>query len=358
MDTKGLLFIPDISGFTKFVNQTAIEHSKHIIEELLDTIINANRLGLQVSEIEGDAILFYKFGEAPPLKELRDQVEAMFIAFHRHLKNYETRRICNCGACCTAVNLTLKFISHAGEFTGYQVKDFYKLLGKDVILAHQLLKNDIPEHEYWLATDSLFSPVKVNGDLINWQQGEKKSDEDVIPFHYTMLSALKEKVKAEPPPDVLIKSKIVKVIESDADIDADINTVFNTITDTSLRPKFVAGVLAVDQESHKINRLGAQHRCVLQKETNVLITSGISRSPEKITLSETNDKKTMHCNYILDRIHENKTHIKTEYFIKKNPIVQLVFSLFVKKKLTAVLAESNKNLNELCRKRMLQPAPL
>ena len=33
---NALIFIPDISGFTKFVNDTDIEHSQHIIEELIE----------------------------------------------------------------------------------------------------------------------------------------------------------------------------------------------------------------------------------------------------------------------------------------------------------------------------------
>lgn len=37
------LYIPDISGFTNFVNNTEIEHSKDIIE-LLEIIIEANQL--------------------------------------------------------------------------------------------------------------------------------------------------------------------------------------------------------------------------------------------------------------------------------------------------------------------------
>ena len=65
MENKGLLFIPDISGFTKFVHETEIDHSRLIIQELLEILINANQIGLEVSEIEGDAILFYKFGESP-----------------------------------------------------------------------------------------------------------------------------------------------------------------------------------------------------------------------------------------------------------------------------------------------------
>ena len=94
MENKGLLFIPDISGFTRFINETEIEHSRLIIEELLETLINANQIGLEVSEIEGDAILFYKFGEPPNLQELYRQVQQMFCAFHKHLIAYDHRRYC------------------------------------------------------------------------------------------------------------------------------------------------------------------------------------------------------------------------------------------------------------------------
>src|SRR5437588_12525273 len=102
MENKGLLFIPDISGFTRFVNETEIEHSRLIIQELLEILINANQMGLEISEIEGDAILFYKFGECPALEDLYKQVEKMFCAFHRNLIAYEYRRFCQCKACISA----------------------------------------------------------------------------------------------------------------------------------------------------------------------------------------------------------------------------------------------------------------
>ena len=73
------LFIPDISGFTQFIDQTEIAHSQRIIAELLELLIDANELDLRVSEIEGDAILFYRFGDAPSLEEVVRQTEKMFI---------------------------------------------------------------------------------------------------------------------------------------------------------------------------------------------------------------------------------------------------------------------------------------
>jgi hypothetical protein len=58
MENRGLLFIPDISGFSQFVNEVELEHSRFIIQQLLEVLIRANDSGLQISEIEGDAILF------------------------------------------------------------------------------------------------------------------------------------------------------------------------------------------------------------------------------------------------------------------------------------------------------------
>ena len=81
----------------------------------------------------------------------------MFSAFHQHLKQYDQVRTCHCNACTSAINLTLKFITHYGEFTGNKVKNFYKLIGKDVIVADQLLKNTIDKHECWLITKSVSS---------------------------------------------------------------------------------------------------------------------------------------------------------------------------------------------------------
>src|SRR3979490_23970 len=134
MENKGLVFIPDISGFTRFMNEIEIDHGRLIIQELLEILINANQIGLEVSEIEGDAILFYKFGEPPKLEELYKQVEKMFCEFHKNIIAYDNRRFCQCKACTSAINLTLKVVTHYGEFTSYHVKNFNTLIGKDIIV--------------------------------------------------------------------------------------------------------------------------------------------------------------------------------------------------------------------------------
>src|SRR5687768_5005847 len=174
MENRGLLFIPDISGFTRFVNKVDIEHGRMIIQELLEILVNANQIGLTISEIEGDAILFYKYGDSPDMETLYKQVEKMFTDFHKSLLAYDMTKYCQCTACSSAIDLTLKVITHYGEFADYKVQEFKKLIGKDVIVAHQLLKNDIDQHEYWLATDNLISnttpPV---GIAVKWASSIK-----------------------------------------------------------------------------------------------------------------------------------------------------------------------------------------
>src|SRR4030095_3106913 len=155
MPNRGLIFIPDISGFTQFISEMEIGHSRLIIQELLETLINSNQIGLQISEIEGDAILFYKFSGTPDLAEIYKQVEKMFLEFHKKIISYDHRKFCQCTACMSAINLTLKIITHYGEFTDYNVHNYNKLIGKDIIIAHRLLKNDIPQHEYWLVTNNM-----------------------------------------------------------------------------------------------------------------------------------------------------------------------------------------------------------
>ena len=152
-----LLFIPDISGFTKFVHETEISHSEHIIKELLEALIDANEMDLQISEIEGDAVLFYRKGRKPTAAETLAQVQRMYIKFHASLRKYESQRICQCGACISSNDLSLKFIIHYGTISINQVKSRSKLFGKDLIVAHRLMKNDISLKEYVLITDQLIN---------------------------------------------------------------------------------------------------------------------------------------------------------------------------------------------------------
>ena len=197
MENTALIFIPDISGYTEFVTQTEIKHSNHIISELIEVILNANQIDLKVSEIEGDAVLFYRKGNPPKLEELISQVKKMFIDFHTHLRIIQRDNVCQCGACRTAVNLSLKFIMHYGVLKETAIQNFVKIMGSDVILAHRLLKNTIDEREYLLATDNYFSTQgESNSQFENWVSFLEKSEHfknfPEVKINYTSLSKVLE----------------------------------------------------------------------------------------------------------------------------------------------------------------------
>ena len=290
MQNQGLLFIPDISGFTRFVNEMEIEHSRFIIQQLLEVLINANESGLEISEIEGDAILFYKFGEPLELEKIYQQVEKMFCTFHQYLISYDQRRICQCKACISAVNLTLKVITHYGEYTSLNVKNFSKLIGKDVIVAHQLLKNDIPQHEYWLVTSNLLENMQPAdfAQWMRWNISTRQTENGEINFYYTLLTPLKEILPKTSPVKMDLSDK-VKMISLTKSYNFDIKRLCYTVVHLDLRHLWFTGLKLVDEVEHFLPGVGKRHRHVLQNGKTIMkYVSSFVYDPEGETIiSET-----------------------------------------------------------------------
>jgi len=348
MENRGLLFIPDISGFTRFVNETEIGHSRLIIQELLEILINANETGLEISEIEGDAILFYKFGGIPDLEALYKQVEKMFCEFHRHLVAYDRHRFCQCKACVSAVDLTLKVITHYGEFAGYNVKNFNKLIGKDIIVAHQLLKNDIQQHEYWLVTNSLVQDHALSGyaQWMEWDSSVKQTENGEIPFHYTQLSRLKDQIG---PDESLqpVPAEKAAMITLRREYATDIITLFHATGDFNYRHRWLDGVKAVEQVSHFLPRVGMKCRCTLENGEAMVYSSSYSYQENRIEFSETDEKGSATMYYVLEAMGDSRTRLTLTYYLKRNWIRQVLFSLQRKKKMEESLRKSLMNLDAL-----------
>ena len=331
MENKGLLFIPDISGFTQFVSQTDIEHSRLIIQELLEILINSNQIGLEVSEIEGDAILFYKFGNEPDLKEIYSQVEKMFTSFHRYIAAYNLNKFCQCKACLSAINLTLKVVTHYGEFTGYNVKNFSKLIGKDVIVAHQLLKNDIDKHEYWLVTKNLASgemPSELPAWL-KWDSSSRQTESGEIPFQYAQLGQLLNEIPPEPEPDLELINK-VKLASASHEYETDIITLFHASGIVGYRSQWQAGVRKAEEFSHFLPRVGMKFKIFTDAGEEMMQASGFIFSQERISFSETNEKKTISNYFTLEQVSDNRIRLTWDYYEQKNFAAQLLFNLFRK----------------------------
>ncbi len=146
---------------------------------------------MEVAEIEGDAVFFYKYNNLPSHEELFNQLKRMFLDFHSQIKLYETRRICNCGACTAAIGLTLKFVVHEGDFSFINVNQSKKPYGADVILAHRLLKNNINSEEYVLFTNN---NLKDNHQDFPLPQNGSENYEGIgeVQYNYFLLNRCAE----------------------------------------------------------------------------------------------------------------------------------------------------------------------
>lgn len=271
-----LIFIPDISGFTNFVNQTEIDHSSHIISELIELIINQNKLGLHVSEIEGDSVLFYKSGAVPKIETILIQAETMFTAFHRYLKRYDSERICRCGACSTAINLNLKFVVHSGPVKQIKTGNRAKLHGKTVILAHRLLKNQIKSKAYILFSDAFSDSINhIDHDKIphNYKFSFDEAAYpgfDRIKFIFTDLSNLKSKV-----PDLPFKGLSrtgSHHIHYQLTVDRPADSVYENISDLSKRAQWHPKIKKILNQEKYLLSAGSTHACLIgNNELDIMI---------------------------------------------------------------------------------------
>ena len=354
---KALIFIPDISGYTKFVSSTEIQHSKHIMEELLEVIIDANEIGLELSEIEGDALLFYRKGEAPQCQEMIGQVQKMYIAFHAHLKKYESQRICSCGACCSANQLNLKFVAHYGELAEKMVKDRAVLFGKDVIIAHRLLKNNVDSNQYGLFSEGLMSSSPTWDSLadLTWCQVtdlEEEYDFGKASYSFINLERLKEQVPEPSLEDFSLPGATKLLFASQGTVDAPIEMVFHVVSDYQFRSQFIVDQQDNDLLKHEIFQEGTVHRCVLGhgEKDPIFVTHDYSFEDDKITFVETDHHNEISVVWQLESLSSGQTLVSISNFIKPNFFKTVMFNLLMKKKLKKGMATSWKQLNEYCQK--------
>ncbi|MGB6150771.1 MAG: DUF2652 domain-containing protein [Pricia sp.] len=194
-----LLCIPDISGFTQFMSDTNFELSSKVIPSLLNNIIYSNKIGLKISEIEGDAVLFYRSGELPAFDELITQCKLFYTQFYGQLETLRKKHGNKEDAAKIPEILGLKIVLHFGHEIGVvPVGKMIKLMGEDVIIAHRLLKNDIPINEYILISEELISMYQNASKTGRFEWADlKKGHIEVdhvgtINFHYIDLHPLVE----------------------------------------------------------------------------------------------------------------------------------------------------------------------
>ncbi len=349
---KSLLFLPDISGYTQFVQRTETEHSRHVIAELLEVLIEANTQELSLAEVEGDALFFYKEGEVPSQEKLLAQIETMFTSFYSHLKMLEKNRICPCAACAKAPELRLKVVAHGGDLGFIVVQGNRKPFGSQVIEAHRLLKNSIDSDNYALISKDLASyiglPSHYRSKVFQFANGFDAYDGKKVEYMYALIDPDKlslstyhqaKKVVMDSPPNLTFEKEFpVKA-----------SVLFEYLTNYAYRSYWVKGVDKFEYQENQVTRAGTEHLCVINgKHLNITaVTRGAA--PGELVYGEMTTSllpfDVFYQFYSVKAIDESHSRLVTETYWKTRSILKkLLIALVVKR---GFIKNGSKSLEDL-----------
>lgn len=356
MGRNAFYFMPDISGFANFVEDTSIEHSTHIISELLEILLDNNVLEMELAEVEGDALFMYSEKEFS-FSDIEHQVSEMLNAFHWHLQRYDRQRICSCGACSTAMDLKLKFLVHHGRLDFIQVKHIKKPFGQDVNRIHRLLKNDVPISEYLLLSHLAFEALQLQQAAHELVKLDSKYDISIRSYYYVPL----DKYRKEPSEPVSSEAKIgidkKAEIIVEKEIAVPLQVVYELVSNFKYRKSWDDSLTSIQFEEAKVNRVGSRHNCIIgNRQLGFKTVANIDFQADKVYAEKTEDIP-MTSNYqyyiLLDAISENKTLVKVLNFVELNTLGK-VFKKRVYKKINYNWNKKLKNLAEFSREYYLK----
>ncbi len=165
---NGYFLIADITGYTKYLSESELEHAQDTLTALLQLLVENTRPPLVISRLAGDAVISYGLrenffhGQA-----LIEKIEDTYVAFRKAIERLVLNNTCRCNACANISNLDLKFFIHYGTFGIQQISDHDELVGSDINLLHRLLKNSVEEktgvRAYALFTEAAVQQMDVDG---------------------------------------------------------------------------------------------------------------------------------------------------------------------------------------------------
>lgn len=353
-----LLFIPDISGFTQFIQSTEAEHSQHVIAELLEVLIDSNISDLELAEIEGDALFFYKEEDTLSMEKLLAQIEHTFTAFFSHLKMLETNRICPCQACASAPALELKIVVHCGELQFIEVRGNRKPFGQHVIEAHRMLKNSITSDNYAMISQYLADSIGLAHDykskLYDFNEGQEEYDGKAMDYVYSVIDSSNLKLTPvqetvhktfdRPPDFVTIKEMPVSA-----------ERLYEVLTNYRYRKEWAPGIDSIDFNENEITRTGTQHLCVVNGTQLDFIAVSTDGAPGQLVYGELTTSPPpvdeLIQMFYIDSSGDNSCRMTSEvYFKAKSPFKKLLLVLFVKKLFKKNISKSFDSLETFLRK--------
>ena len=251
---EGALVLADISGYTAFVAQTEIDHSWEILHELLDTMVRSAEGRMDVSQVEGDCILFISGLSGA---DVINSLENTFVAFNRRQRDMQSVTTCPCNACANIGMLKLKFVVHHGTFSRQRLGNVEQLHGADVIVAHRLLKNRVPSKEYILATQAVLKGLPVERQS-RFKPYSEDYDLGRIECGYEEIAYLWESAKAAERKRVLPEEAL---IDSEIVVDAPIGAVVPRMLEPDIMRRYLMAESVDVYAGARGTQLGSEFHC-------------------------------------------------------------------------------------------------
>lgn len=223
MTQQGFLIISDITGYSKYVNESELEHARDSLTALLNILIDHTQSPLVLSKLEGDAVFSYApTGGFLQGQSLLDMIESTYASFRKALELMVLNTTCPCNACRNLPNLDLKFFVHFGSYMTQKLGNFTELVGNEVNLVHRLAKNHIKDKTgfkaYAAFTQSVMDALQLE-DFKNSLTPHRETFADVgevqmyVHDMHKVWERLKERVRIEVRPEeaLLIREYVFPV---------------------------------------------------------------------------------------------------------------------------------------------------
>jgi hypothetical protein len=207
-------------------------------------------------------------------------------------------------------------------------------------------------HEYWMVTENCIGDknnMALPGSL-QWEKGSKITEHGTVDFYYSMLTSLKNDIRYTTPEPLGIKGKREKVLSVERQFNENMQRMLSVIGDLNNRSRWIQDLRGVESVTTPINQVGTSHRCLLDKDIEIMTTSDFYSDEYKIVLEETDKKRMATFQFELSKINESVTLLKMNIFMRKNPLLLLAFRLFMKKKMLKNVEQTMENLNQFLQK--------
>lgn len=160
------LLLADLSGYTAYVANSEPEHAPVVAGDFIEQVVGRLRGRFRLAKLEGDAAFMSAPATGIDGSLLLDAVDAAYFAFRRRMESISQATTCGCNACRRMPQLDLKFVVHVGDVLRQRIAGRDELAGRDVIIAHRLLKGSGPGRagatSYLLLTDAAVQALALD----------------------------------------------------------------------------------------------------------------------------------------------------------------------------------------------------